>query len=830
MKKTNSPAPRPRRRVHPRTYYGPTGTPEYPYHDREIEQEFRELELRERAAKFHVVRQIFSILWSTFAALLLIAILTATIVGTWLVVYVMGFRDQVSNVTIEAMEMSYNTNIYAMNEDGEWEQIYEVTSEAQRIPISLDEIPQHTRDAFTCAEDLRFYSHEGVDYKRTFSSFVNMFVHIYDTNQGGSTITQQLIKNLTGDDEQSPSRKIREIFRAMELEKNYSKDKILETYLNYIGFGGPTNGIEAAAEKYFGKSASQLDIAESACLAAIPKSPETLNPFAGYTDETTGEWVNTGRERNRERMEYVLQQMYESGVLTYDQYEEALHEKLIFTDSEEYKAAHPVDEEEQEKESAATTWVIDAAIYELADYIADQFNLTQEQAISRVNSGGYQIYTTIDMNMQEYVEQKYLDISNITDSSAVTRQYDSDGDGEEDTEISLESAFIAMNYQGEILALVGSVGEKTESLNWNYATMEPRQPGSTIKPLTTYGLALESDLIHWGSIYEDAPIQVNGEAWPTNYSEDSDAMHISHQKLHIYKALEKSYNTVPAQLCEALTPRRVFDFATEKMHLDLTESDGEGHTDIDYSPLTVGALTYGVTLENLVNAYIPYGNGGTHYDAHIISRVVQGADTVVFEKDGDPERAVSEDTAYVMNKLLQNVVQNGTGTRAQLSKKHVAGKTGTTQNWNDLTFVGLTEDFVSGVWLGYPERVEIEDHSIKSAQLWRNVIGAYANEYESDAAYPENSDVIEAPMCEVSGCIAGEYCESTVTGYWKPSNAPVCTTCRYVPPVTTTATQQTLQTTTTAVSTVDVNAALGITTTAIDVNAAVGIETTAAAQ
>mgnify|MGYP004429676667 FL=1 len=228
-----------------RKYYGPTGTPDYPYHSPELD----EPTVKEK--RFPVLRRSLSILGSTLAALFMILIITCTIVATALVVYVMNFRDDVSNVTIEEMELSYNTNIYAQDSSGEWVNIYEVTNESQRIPISIDDIPQHTRDAFVCAEDERFYTHDGVDYKRTVSAFVNMFVHIYDTNQGGSTITQQLIKNITGDSEQSPSRKIREIFRAMELERAYSKDKILETYMNYIGFGGTSNGIEHAAQKYF---------------------------------------------------------------------------------------------------------------------------------------------------------------------------------------------------------------------------------------------------------------------------------------------------------------------------------------------------------------------------------------------------------------------------------------------------------------------------------------------------------------------------------------------------------------------------------------------------
>ncbi len=799
QKKTTSPGDknkrnnRPKQSASQRKYFGPTGTPEYPYHNPDLE------EPAAKEKRFPVLRRTISILGSTLMALFLIMIITCTIVATALVIYVMGFRDDVSNVTIEEMELSYNTNIYAQNSSGEWVEIYEVSNESQRIPINIDDISQHVRDAFVCAEDERFYTHDGVDYKRTISAFVNMFIHIYDTNQGGSTITQQLVKNITGDSLQSPSRKIREIFRAMELERAYSKDKILETYLNYIGFGGTSNGIEHAAQKYFGKSASELDVAEAACLAAIPKSPETLNPYAGYTDDETGEWIETGKKKNRDRQKYVLWQMYDNGALTYDEYQAALNEKLIFTDSEEYKAAHPEEKKEETKDpDEPTSWIIDAALFEVSDYLMERFNLTRNQAISRINHGGYQIYTTVDLDMQKYVEKKYLDLNNLVEESRVVKYRDADDDGEYEPYYP-ESCFVAMNYKGEILSVVGATGKKKESLCMNYATMEQRQPGSTIKPVTTYGLALDTDMIHWGSVYKDEPIEVDGEAWPTNYSEDSSAMSISHKDLKIYEALEKSYNTVPAQLCDALTPRKVFDFATSRMGLQLCEESGDGHTDVAYSPLTVGALTYGVTLKNLVNAYIPYGNGGTHYDAHLVSKVVQGPGDLVYENDGNPQQAVSAETAYVMNKLLQDVVNNGTGTKAKLEHKHVAGKTGTTQDWNDLTFVGLTEDFVSGVWLGYPKRSELEDHSIKSAQIWQNVIGEYANKLDTNTEYPTNKNVVEDKVCKVSGMIAGPYCSSVSTGYWKSSNAPVCDMCKaYRPKATTSATAGNETTATTA--------------------------------
>lgn len=711
--------------------------------------------------KLAAVKKLFAVLGTTLLSMFLIVIITGTIVVTAATVYVLEFMDEASDVTIKSLETSANTIVYAKDSEGKLKNIYTVTNNVQRIKVDIEKIPQHVRDAFVNIEDERFYLHEGVDYKRTFAAFANMFIHIYDTDQGGSTITQQLIKNLTGDDEKSPSRKIREIFRAMQLEKKYSKDEILENYLNYIGFGGPRNGIQLASLDYFGKDVSELSIAEAACLAAIPKSPETLNPFAGYEDDN-GEWINTGKEANRERQEIVLELMYENGAISYDQYKEALDEKLIFTDSEEYKKAHPEAEaDDAADERKATSWVVDTALREYAAVLMDEYGIDQEEAIVRINRGGYQIYTTVDWDMQKYVEDKYLELSNLMDP-------DSNCTWKDDEVIYPQSSFVAMDYKGNIMCVVGGIGEKTESLAFNRATMAKRQPGSCIKPISTYGLALYNDHIHWGSKYKDSPIKINGEDWPVNYDNQW-----WRYDLFIYDALRLSRNTVPAQLCEEMTPQSVFNYSTQNLGLDLLDMNEDGQSDIGYAPLTVGALTYGVSVENLVNAYIPYGNGGTYYDAHIISRVEKGDGTVVYENDGNPHEAVDPETACVMNHLLQEVIKSGTGTAAQLSNKTVAGKTGTSQDWNDLSFVGLTEDFVSGVWIGYDEKEEL-NHGLSSAKVWYNIIGEYANNIESDNHYPECDDVISAPMCTTSGLIAGSYCSKGITGYWKSSNAPYC--------------------------------------------------------
>ncbi len=732
--------------------------------------------------KWRVVKKLISILLTTLVSIFLICLITGTIVASAVAVYVLDFMDEASTITLEEMELSYNTNIYGYDEEGNLETLYQVTNQVQRIPVTIDKIPQHVVDAFVYTEDERFYAHDGVDYKNTIAACMNMVLHFWDSERGGSTITQQLIKNVTGEDTRSPSRKIREIFRAMTLEKNYSKQKIIESYLNYIGFGGEANGIEMAAIKYFGKNVQDLTVAEASVLAAIPQSPETINPFAGYRDDQTHEWVNTGRKRNRERQTYVLWQMYHHGAISYDEYQAALNEHIIYTDTDEYKKLHPeLEAKDYEYHNQATSWVVDAAILEVEDYLMDEYSINREEALEKMNTGGYQIYVTVDKKMQEYVEEKYLSLSNIINTRNSARYKDSNGDGlidDRDEVLYPQSAFIAMNYEGEILACVGAIGEKTGSLVWNYATQETRQPGSTIKPVAGYGYGIFTDQFHWGSKLKDAGLEMpDGTVWPKNYSSDSTSTNYSYSNISIYYGLMKSLNTISARLVDALTPEEVFKFSTENMGLDLVELDPKGYSDKALSPLSVGALTYGVTMKNMVNAYIPYGNGGKYYKAHIVSRLEQGNHELVYENDGRPHDAVDEETAYVMNRMMKNVVSsNGTAGRAQLSNKEVVGKTGTTQNWDDLWFIGLTEDFVSGVWIGYRDR-ETLDTSINSAQMWYNVIGEYANDLDTKAKYPVPKNIQEGPICTNTGLMAGTYCPKGETGYWKSTNAPVCTGC-----------------------------------------------------
>ncbi|MCQ2433780.1 MAG: penicillin-binding protein [Oscillospiraceae bacterium] len=764
------------------------------------------------------LRSLGTVILTTFLSFFLFFCVTGIICGIAATTYVLNYMESTNTVSIQEMTMSFSTHIYAHlpeNEEGEYTAIYTVDNEVQRIPVEIEDIPQHVRNAFVYAEDERFYSHEGVDYKRTAASFANMILHFWSSEQGGSTITQQLIKNLTGDNEYSPQRKIREIFRSMQLEKSYTKDEILCTYMNYIGFGGSANGVEMAANKYFGKSVGDLSIAEAACLAAIPQNPEVINPFAGHYEKAynevtntyyyTDNFINTGMELNRVRQEYILFQMYDNGAITYDEYQQALAEKLIFKDTDEYKALHPeeypdeqpTDGTEGDGDAAAqmkpvedddstdTNWVIDEALREFEEYLMEEKGVSRSRALQLINTGGYQIYTTVDWEMQQYVEDKFSDINNLlkgmTTGKATTYYRDLDGDGvaTDEENLALQCGFTAIDYSGNIICTVGRVGGHPSPLCNSFASTEKQQPGSAIKPVTSYGYALEHDKITYATHVLDYPPLTNaatGKPWPTNYSNDNDSVVYTNRKVTIENALEVSRNTIPALLCKTYGTENVFMYARDVLGLDLDEEH-----DIGYAPLAVGALEYGITVTDLVNAYMVYGNGGFFSDAHIISSVKSADGNLIYAGGDDYAQVISPETSYVMNKLLQNVVEgaNGTGKRGKITSNGkrvpIGGKTGTSSDWFDKLFVGLNPDFVSGIWVGYKENKKIKNYgAIDTSAIWKNIIGGWISEHYSGADFPECESVIVGQYCASTGKIAGAGCAKGGTGYWKSSYAPYC--------------------------------------------------------
>ncbi len=710
------------------------------------------------------IKRAVSIISTVLVSIIFISIISVSIVLSVAALYLVNVMKKTNSVDIEDVQFKSASCIYEINPDtGVYELIYKKLGNNNDIKISvnLSSLPAYVADAFICTEDERFYNHEGVDYRRTFSAFANEFINMYSSKHGGSTITQQLIKNITNDNETTWERKIREIFRAVKLEKRYTKDEILNAYLNTIYFGQDENGanlygIEAASIGYFGKHASELTIAEAASLAAIPRNPYYENPVKNY-------------KLNQERRDYSLGKMFELGKISSDQYTQALDEKVLVTNMDKFKELNPDCEKFAQNDfinPAVNSWAVDTAIYEFRDYIAKKYNYSDKRALDEFYSGGYDLYITTNRNIQNELQKNYLDWSFFPE------QKDEKGEP-------VQSSFVVLDYYGQILGICGGIGEKTSSLCWNHATMTHRQPGSTIKPISTYGYGIENNLITWSSMFIDAPLDsgiVTEDRWPENYDN-----YWSFKSNTVNFFLKKSYNTIPAQLCLKFGIKQVFDFATEKMHLTL-----DPDYDTDYAPLSVGATNKGPTILNMTNAYVPYGNGGKYYEAHIISRAIDTAkNKVIIEHNAsDYQQVVGEDTAYIMNKLLQNVVDPdqpdnnvGTGVTAYLPDKTVAGKTGTTQNWRDISFIGLTEDFVSGIWIGYANgENENAIKSTKSATIWKNVFGNFANEYKSNAQYPESVLVEEYYYCTETGLLANEGCpRSDKPGYYKKGYIEYCT-------------------------------------------------------
>lgn len=670
-----------------------------------------------------------------------------------------------SEIEIPEREKERSSYIYQTNSDtNEYELIYKVTPYTGDMNLEIDanKLPDYVKYAFICIEDERFYSHDGVDIMSSSKALINELMKISgivdSETVGGSTITQQLVKNITKDDEVSSDRKIREIFRAMRLEQKYSKDEILNKYLNIVYFGQDTEGcnmygIEAAAIGYFGKHAADLTPKEAACLAAALKNPELYGPL-------------TNPENNSDRSRYCLRKMYEQGAVSPSQYEAALGSAVIIVPEELRQSSLKLSSYRNTfKNPEPTSWVIDEAVSEFADYLSEAKNISEEEARAAFFDGGYELYLTIDDKLQKHLEEMYTDDSVFPDRTA----YYTDEDGNEKEE-RLQSAIVVMDYKGKIKGIVGRVGEKTESFCWSNATYAHRQPGSSIKPLSVYSYGIENDKITWSSLFKDEPLYNKddpSESWPKNYSNT-----YSYKQMTVNEFLENSCNTLPAFLCDSFGTDEIFKFATETMHLKLDES-----TDSTVASLSLGATGTGPTLISLANSYMVFGNGGKYYKAHILSRIKDsGSKRVYAEPDAySGKQIIGEDTAFIMNKMLRNVIVNGTGKKARLKNKFNIGKTGTTENYRDILFAGLTEDYVSALWIGFENSSSPDTiRSLNSGAVWKEVFGNYADTIKSGASFPECSSVINSDYCSETGEPASPGCPVGGKGWYKKSTFKKC--------------------------------------------------------
>ena len=422
--------------------------------------------------------------------LLLIGIITTVILICFAARYIQTVI--IPQAHVEANFVMDQTSIiyYEDPNTGEYVEHLSLHGDENRILVDYEDIPEDMINATVAIEDRTFREHHGVNWRRTLYGVILMFTG--QDIQGGSTITQQLIKNFTGYDDVTVKRKIQEIFTALDFEKNYSKEQILEWYLNYIYLGDTCSGVATAAEHYFGKDLSELSLAECASIISITNNPTIYGPNSNVRMTNEDGEVTTGRERNKQRQELVLWTMWDQGIITEEEYQAAVAEELVFTTS--------VDEKEPD---TIYNWYDEQLITDVMNDLMEQYGYSSLVASDMVYSGGLRIYACVDQNVQSIVESVYSDRSNLDLTS---------NSGQE-----IQSAIVIVDPEGNIVGLAGALGDKTTNRGWNYASRSQRQPGSSIKPLSVYAPALEAGLITPAPVFDDYPVQVlGGSAWPLN--------------------------------------------------------------------------------------------------------------------------------------------------------------------------------------------------------------------------------------------------------------------------------------------------------------------------
>ncbi len=638
------------------------------------------------------------------------------------------------------------TIVYAYDSNNNEKEIARLHGTENRIWIELDDISDYVKEGFIALEDKRFYQHKGVDWIRTAGSVV------YDIMgkdlQGGSTITQQLIKNLTGENKKTLVRKYNEIKNALALERHYSKDEILEAYLNTIYLDMGCYGIKTGAEYYFGKEAKDLTLMESVTLVVITNAPRTYNPILNY-------------ENNLERAKICLWYMLDQGKITQEQYDAALAEKLTFVGKLEDDDS---DEDETVTETEYQSYYIDFIIDEVMDDLSEKYGFSETEAWRKVFYGGLKIYAAVDLDIQEQMEDVYY--NRVTFPK------------EEDTEThpAIQSAMTVMNYEGRVLGIVGQLGPKPGNRVLNMAADSPRNPGSSIKPLSAYAPAIDLDAYYWSSYLPNYGIQLAGmdKAWPTNYGGVTGSMS---DLRNLQEALAPSLNTIPARIINTITVDKGYSYLRDNFHISTLVPE-----DAAYAPLAIGDMAYGVTTLDMAAAYATFGNGGKYYEPWCYYKVTNSSgETVLLETENEPTQAISEGTSTVMNHMLQTVVtaSNGTANGYGVSGFTTFAKTGTSSSNKDKWMCGGTPYYVAAAWVGFKDNREININvygTYPAARVWKEVMNRIHKNLDTSKEFEDSEQAVKRTYCTRTGLLASSSCYSTKTGWYKIDNLPG--TCR----------------------------------------------------
>ena len=669
----------------------------------------------------------------TFLIIVLIAGLIAT---SSIVVYMSSLTSDKLDYDLRASKVKLTSVVYVNDENGTPQEYQNLYNAEHRIWVDFDDIPDAMKNAVIAIEDKRFRDHNGVDWTRTISAVFNLLKG--SDSYGGSTLTQQLIKNLTEESEVSLTRKIKEIFRALNFEKKYSKDEILEAYLNVVNFGSGCRGVQAAANLYFGKDIKDCSIAQCASIAGITQNPSAYTPLV-YP------------ENNKKRRETVIREMYNQNMITKEEYDQAMEE------SENMEFVGEVyDDEDDSQQVPVRNWYVEALYNDVVNDLSEKLDIGKTAAEEVVLTQGLKIYSAMDKNAQEAAE------ATIKDSSVMP------------ADLNLDLGYVMMGFDGRILATLGCREEKTGDLWFDKANQARRQPGSIIKPIAVYAPAIDLGMYNYSSLIPDEPLRqvdVKGdgklEDWPVNWYGGYKGT------VTLQWAIEKSANAPAVQVLKALTPKKSFNFLTEK--LKFTSLDSK--YDENLAALATGGTNVGVTVREMTAAFQIFGNGGMYNKPFTYYYVLDRDGNVLLDnRDNVPTQAISSKTATIMNRLLRHVIDGaeGTGTAANISGWNIIGKTGTTTDDYDSWFIGESPYAVAGIWTGYdtPKTIKNTGAAIK---IWRNIMSKYLSGKEV-INYNYDSGVSAKSYCKTTGKLVKEgVCKDIATGYYAANNIPqVC--------------------------------------------------------
>ncbi len=685
------------------------------------------------------------ILWGILATCVLTVLVVVTTVLVSAIVYVKG--DLVVNLDEYKANQNQTSFVYAYDKSGATVELARLHGEEDRVWVDLDDMSPYLKEAFIALEDTRFMKHHGVDWIRTFG----VILKPSNIGQGGSTITQQLIKNVTNNKEVTIVRKYREILMALNLEENYDKDVILEAYLNTLYLGSGCYGVKTASEKYFGKDVSELDAAECACLAVITKAPTKYNPLLNP-------------EENLKRRNHCLKLMYDEGkgCLNEEEYNAATTENLIFTNSPDYVPSDKIKDTKtaNEEEKVINSFYVDYVIQAVRDDLMEKYGYSKQQATNQIYYGGLKIYTAVDLDVQATLEDVYVNRKSFPDM--VSKK-----DGSK-----VQSAMTIMDYQGRIVAMVGQAGAKTQNRGLNRAANSYRQPGSTIKPLATYAPAIDMNIYNYSSMIKDYAIAVNGSLWPHNVDKSLG----SGNNVTVKYAIQKSLNTVPARIINYdVGIDNSFNFLRDNFHLSrLDEKE-----DRTLSPLATGALTNGTTTVEMAASYATFGNGGLYYKPYAYYKVTNssGSEIVLSNENPASQRAISEETSDIMCELLQTVDTSYYGTASNVRKFQIMAKTGTTSSDKDRWFCAGTPYYVAAVWVGFDSPETLNASVNPGGKIFFRVFDDIHKGLDAKQ-FPKSSGTVEKSFCSRTGKLASSNCGSTQKGWYKITSLPaVCTSC-----------------------------------------------------